>query len=129
HAADVKMAGETAGSIPIQVIGLDRFPAIPSDCSSQGTAEETLNDLNANGILGVGLFREDCGLGCALTGSSNPGLYYACPTPAGCVVTTEQVANQVQNPVSHFATDNNGVVIQLPSVPAGGAASTSGTML
>jgi Protein of unknown function (DUF3443) len=126
--ADVKMAGERASGIAIQVVGVDRFPTIPSDCSSQGTAEETLSDLNANGVLGVGLFREDCGLGCALTGSSNPGLYYVCPTPTGCVVTTEPVASQVQNPVSHFASDNNGVVIQLPAVPSGGAPSTSGTL-
>jgi hypothetical protein len=126
--ADVKMTGETASSIAVQVVGLDKFPTIPSSCSSQGTAEETLNDLNANGILGVGLFREDCGLGCALTGSSNPGLYYTCPS-SGCVITTEPVASQVQNPVSHFAVNNNGVVIQLPTVPTGGAASTSGTLL
>jgi len=125
--ADVKIAGETASGIPIQVIGLDQFPTIPSGCSSQGTSEETLTDLNANGILGVGLFNEDCGLGCALAGASNPGLYYTCPA-SGCVVTTQPVANQVQNPVSHFATDNNGVVIQLPSVAAGGAPSLSGTL-
>src|SRR5262245_36031329 len=126
--ADVKIAGETASGIPIQVIGLDRFPTIPSGCSSQGTSEETLTDLNANGILGVGLFREDCGLGCAITGSSNPGLYYVCPTPSTCTVTTVPVASQVQNPVSHFATNNNGVVIQLPAVATGGAASTAGTL-
>jgi hypothetical protein len=129
QSADVKIAGETASNIPIQVIGLDKFSTIPSGCSSQGSAEETLTDLNANGILGVGLFPDDCGLGCALTGPSNPGLYYTCPTPASCVVTTEQVASQVQNPVSHFATDNNGVVIQLPSVATGGAASISGTLI
>jgi hypothetical protein len=126
--ADVKMAGETASSIPIQLIGVDKFPTIPSDCSSNGSAEETLSDLNANGILGVGLFREDCGLGCALTGSSNPELYYVCPTPASCTVTTVASANQVQNPVSHFAVNNNGVVVQLPAVAAGGAASLSGTL-
>ncbi len=125
--ADVKMAGETASNVAVQVIGLDKFAAVPSGCSSQGTPEETLSDLNANGILGVGLFREDCGLGCSLTGSSNPGLYYICPA-SGCVVTTEAVANQVANPVSHFAADNNGVVIQLPVVQTGGAPSASGTL-
>src|SRR5262245_15208977 len=106
--ADVKIAGETASGIAVQAIGLDRFPTIPGGCSSQGTAEETLTDLNANGILGVGLFREDCGPGCTIIGSSNPGLYYVCPTPSTCTVTTVSTANQVQNPVSHFATDNNG---------------------
>jgi hypothetical protein len=129
QSADVKIAGETASNIPIQVIGLDKFPTIPTSCSSQGTSEETLTDLNANGILGVGLFPDDCGLGCALQGFQNPGLYYACPTPSSCVITTQAEAVQVQNPVSHFAVDNNGVVIQLPSVATGGAASISGTLI
>jgi hypothetical protein len=130
QSADVKIAGETASNIPVQVIGVDKFPTIPTSCSSQGTSEETLTDLNANGILGVGLFPDDCGLGCALTpGTSNPGLYYVCPTPASCVVTAQPEINQVQNPVSHFAVDNNGVVIQLPAVQAGGAPSVAGTLI
>jgi hypothetical protein len=129
QSADVKIAGETASNIPMQVIGVDKFPTIPTSCSSQGTSEETLTDLNANGILGVGLFPDDCGLGCALQGFQNPGLYYSCPTPSSCVITTETEPVQVQNPVSHFAVDNNGVVIQLPSVASGGAASISGNLI
>jgi Protein of unknown function (DUF3443) len=46
---------------------------------------------------------------------SNPGLYYECPT-SGCVVTAEALAPQVQNPVTLFATDNNGVMVELPAV-------------
>jgi hypothetical protein len=38
------------------------------------------------------------------------------------------VARQVTNPVSRFATDNNGVVIELPAVADTGAASVAGTM-
>jgi hypothetical protein len=48
---------------------------------------------------------------------SNPGLYYECPT-SGCVVTAEALAQQVQNPVTLFATDNNGVMVELPAVGA-----------
>jgi uncharacterized protein DUF3443 len=132
QSADVKISGETASNIPIQVIGVDKFPTIPTTCSSQGTSEETLTDLNANGILGVGLFPDDCGQGCAITPggtSSNPGLYYVCPTPASCVITTQPEVSQVQNPVAHFATDNNGVVIQLPTVQTGGAPSVAGTLI
>jgi hypothetical protein len=36
---------------------------------------------------------------------------------------------QVQNPVSSFTADNNGVIVQLPSVPAGGAATVSGYLI
>src|SRR6266496_69731 len=34
--ADVRLAGEQASAIAIQVIGVDKFPTIPSSCSSQG---------------------------------------------------------------------------------------------
>jgi hypothetical protein len=36
---------------------------------------------------------------------------------------------QVQNPVALFANDNNGIMIQLPSVPDSGAASLTGAMV
>jgi len=126
--ADVKMAGETASGIPIQVIGEGQFPNIPQQCTSTGMSEDTLSDLGANGVLGIGSFREDCGGSCASLGSNNPAFYFACPS-TGCTVTPVSNTNQLQNPVWLFASDNNGVVIQLPSVAAGGAATISGTML
>ena len=129
HTADIRLADEVANSVPVQLIGVDRFPTIPSACSSKGSSEETQNDLNANGILGVGMFRQDCGSGCALAGSSNPGLYYGCPTPSTCVIAAQPVASQVANPVALFASDNNGVAIQLPAVQTGGAASISGSLI
>jgi hypothetical protein len=125
----VKLGGEQASGIPIQVIGLDKFGTIPSGCSSQGSSEETQNDLGSNGILGVGLGTVDCGSGCTFAGASNPGLYYACPTAATCQVTAVAAANQVVNPVARFPTDNNGVVMQLPIATAGGTTSLSGTLI
>src|SRR5581483_16815 len=105
--ADVKLSGETASAIPIQVIGEGQFPSIPQACTSTGVAEDTLASLGANGILGIGNFREDCGASCAAAGSSNPGFYFGCPS-SGCVVTAVTNANQLQNPVSSFTSDNNG---------------------
>jgi Protein of unknown function (DUF3443) len=128
QAADIKLGGEQANGVPIQVIGSSGFSAIPAACASSGPAEDTLNTLGANGILGVGLFRQDCGSGCAGTGSANPGLYYACPA-AGCRTIAEPLTQQVQNPVWLFPTDNNGVIIQLPSVPIGGALTAAGMMV
>jgi hypothetical protein len=127
--ADIKMAGEQASAASIQLIGVDRFPTIPSSCSSQGSSEETQGDLGANGILGVGPAKQDCGSGCTFAGSSNPGLYYLCPTPSTCQVTTVPAGNQVANPVALFAGDNNGVALQLPIVQAGGAPSVSGSLI
>jgi hypothetical protein len=126
--ADVKLAGETASAVPIQVIGAPGFSTIPNACSSVGPSENTLATLGANGILGVSVFREDCGPACAVAGSVNPGAYYACPA-SGCVATTQALAKQLQNPVWLFSRDNNGVMIQLPSVPAGGAFTVTGSMV
>ncbi|MGB7437681.1 MAG: DUF3443 domain-containing protein [Candidatus Acidiferrum sp.] len=124
---DMTIAGEQAKSLPIQVIGSSSFSTIPQSCSGQGASEDTLPTLGANGILGVGNFAQDCGTACTLSGSSNPGLYYTCPA-SGCAVTTESVSNQVQNPVTLFSTDNNGVIIELPSV-SGAEASVSGSLI
>jgi hypothetical protein len=126
--ADVAMAGERASNIPIQVIGTAAFPAIPDSCTSSGPSEDTLDTLGANGVLGVGVFLQDCGPGCAVGGASNPGLYYTC-TASGCQTTVEPLGQQLQNPVSRFATDHNGLIVELPAVSPLGAATLSGSMV
>jgi hypothetical protein len=129
--ADLKMGGETASSVPIQVIGSPSaasFTNIPGACAATGVSEDTLNDLGANGIVGVGLFRQDCGGGCVTINSNNPGFYYGCPS-TGCILTAEPLTKQVSNPVWLFPTDNNGVIIQMPSVPLGGALTSTGMMI
>jgi Protein of unknown function (DUF3443) len=114
--ADITISGEKASAIPVQVID-GAFATLPSQCADFGVPEqETLtgeNGLGANGILGVGPLVQDCGTQCTLTGSSNPGLYYDC-AGSTCTVTTQALAQQVQNPVASFPTDNNGVIIELP---------------
>jgi hypothetical protein len=127
--ADVKMAGEQANSVPIQVIGDPDFSAVPSPCTNYGLPSmDTLQTLSANGILGVGLFRQDCGSACAVNGPSNPGLYYECSS-SGCQQAVETLTQQVQNPVWLFAEDNNGVIIKLPSIPTTGKASVNGSLI
>jgi hypothetical protein len=125
--ADMTIAGEQAKNLPIQVIGSTTFTNIPTSCSSNGTEEDDLASLGANGILGVGSFAQDCGDACTTTGSTNPGLYYTCSS-AGCQVTTENLADQVANPVAFFATDNNGVLIELPAV-TGAETSITGSLI
>jgi hypothetical protein len=121
--ADVKIAGEQAGSIPIQVID-QSFATIPSSCTSHGSPEETLQQLGANGILGIGPFIEDCGSACA--GSNNPGFYYGC-AGSSCSIIAQSGGNQVQNPVDFFA-DNNGVIIDLPAISTS-APTVSGSLI
>jgi hypothetical protein len=125
--ADVTMASERANSLPIQVIGAPAFSTIPDACSSSGgPSEDTLNDLGANGILGIGLFRQDCGQECVV--STSPGFYFAC-SASGCQPTLEPLAQQLQNPVWLFASDNNGVIVELPTVAPLGAAAVSGSLV
>ena len=121
--ADVKLSGKQASSLAIQVIGDPGFAAVPSGCP--GRTRNTVSRLGANGILGVGSFRYDCGDACVQ--STSPGIYYVCPS-AGCTRTVRPLSGQVQQPVSVFAADNNGVVVQFPSVPDSGVASLSGTL-
>jgi hypothetical protein len=125
--ADMTIAGEQAEALPIQVIGSSNFPTIPNACTSFGAPEDDLSTLGANGILGVGNLAQDCGTACTVSGASNPGLYYTCPA-AGCEVTAQSLASQVQNPIVLFAKDNNGVIIKLPSV-TGSETSVSGSMI
>ena len=125
--ADVNISGEQAINVPVQVID-PSFAAVPSGCKNSGVPEnDTLQSLGANGILGIGPFAEDCGTACTQTDSSNPGLYYSCAS-SSCQITAEPVPQQVQNPVALFASDNNGVIIELPAL-SGGAASVSGMMV
>jgi hypothetical protein len=124
--ADVKITGESASSVPVQVIGDPSFASVPANCSNIGPAEDTVAAFGANGILGVGVFAQDCGAGCVSTVDN--GFYYACSSTA-CQATTVPLVSQVQNPVTFFATDKNGVVIELPSVAEAGAATVQGFLI
>jgi hypothetical protein len=124
--ADVRIAGETASSVPVQVIGDPNFTNVPLNCSSTGPAEDTVATFGANGILGVGILALDCGAGCVTTVDND--IYYSC-TSTLCEPTTVALASQVPDPVTLFATDNNGVIIQLPTVAAPGAATVTGSMI
>jgi hypothetical protein len=126
--ADLTISGEHATSLPIQVIGDPQFTMVPTRCSSTGGLPiRSVSDLGANGILGLGVFRQDCGNACAQFVLLNT-IYYTCPA-AGCQLALTPVTLQVQQPVSMFAIDNNGVIIELPQVPAAGAAGVSGSLV
>ena len=126
--ADVSLGSNTATNVPIQIIGDTRFNALSRNCST-GNANNTINTLGAKGILGVGLFKEDCGSSCASFAQN--GFYFTCTTPACVQLTGAAVARskQVQNPVALLTRDNNGVVLDLPNVPSGGAASLAGALI
>jgi hypothetical protein len=120
--ANVVLGGESAVTVPIQVLDA-AFGTVPASC---GTPEGSPAAAGYNGILGVGLFPEDCGAGC-VSGAGNE-MYFSC-SGASCSGTAVALASQVQNPVAHLPVDNNGVLVQLPVVLPGGAPSDNGQLV
>ncbi len=132
--ADVTLGGETAGNLPIQVVS-SSDTGIPSSCSNGGTNANTVANFGANGILGVGseptdCFFEDIGDACSSSsGQSSPpsGFYYTC-SGNSCSPAFISTAGQVANPAVLFPSDNNGVIVELPSV-SGSAAAVTGSLV
>jgi hypothetical protein len=125
------MAEETASSVPIQLISASPTYTVPSSCLSAGSSgavdRNTVQALGANGILGLGNFPQDCGSNCTSAANGVPN-YFICPSGA-CQIASVPIADQLPNPVALFAQDNNGVLISLPSVPANGAATATGSLI
>ncbi len=122
--ASVILGNEPAIQVPIQVIdvsfGATTLPAVCRNAYQNPAAA------GFAGILGVGLFTRDCGQTCA--NSPNNGKYFTC-NGTNCSGTTVPLAAQIQNPVALLPQDNNGVIVQLPGVPAGGTPSLSGSLI
>jgi len=124
--ANLQIGDESADSLLIQVMGDPAYIGlVPHDCSSIGVAENTVATFGANGVLGVGPFAQDCGITCSQ--NVDPGFYYVCGN-GSCVPATVSLAQQLPNPVTFFAADNNGVVLAFPSVPANGTENLNGTL-
>lgn len=127
--ADIKIVGETASSIPIQVVSSSSAIGVePATCGNGDTTKNlsTAQKLGGNGILGIGNFQEDCGASCASI--TNNGFYYSC-SGSTCTQSTVILAQQLQNPIARFSQDNNGSIIQLPAIGSSGAASVSGYLI
>ncbi len=141
--ADVRMAGEKASGIPVQVIddsGSGEF-APPADClaAANGTLFNSVSGLQAKGILGVGMVGLDCGIACSSGNYAGFHVqYHVCPSTvtAQCSPAAVPAHQQVQNPVVHLVpddgnaqADNNGTIIRLPAVPTLGAEVAKGRLV
>jgi hypothetical protein len=126
--ADLKIGGETAAAIPLQVIGDPAFTSVPTDCSSSGPPENTVADFGGNGLIGINQLIPDCGDYCADTTNVATGSYYSC---AGATCTAVAVADaaQVPNPIASFGADGNGAMLQFPTVPDTGAKTLTGSLV
>jgi hypothetical protein len=119
--ADVVLGSETAVQIPIQVVNTGF--GTPTGC---GTPDASPGIAGFNGILGVGLFPQDCGTDCR--DYTKNGMYFSV-SGASTVATVAPLSSQVINPVAALPVDNNGVIVQLPAVATVGAASTDGSLI
>jgi hypothetical protein len=138
-AATVQIGGETATSVPINVLNDNGsyIPSVPSGCTALtvNKSVSSIQDLHANGILGIGILSYDCGESCAQCAaaaggcSSSNTFYYSCNSTSGICSPTQVALNaQARNPVVSFATDNNGVILQLPAIASSGVPSAVGSI-
>jgi Protein of unknown function (DUF3443) len=129
--ATVAIGGETtASAIPVQIIGDTTAGAMPARGCGIGAAENTVSDLGANGILGIGTALVDCGTTCVTPSTAvTYSNYFACPSVTSCARTAVPLVQQVANPAANFQTDNNGVIVQMQPVPDTGAPSAGGTLV
>ena len=126
--ADVKLAGESAENLPIQIVGdTASVGPVPSGCQDAGgNSLNTTAELNANGILGIGVMTNDCPA-CAKAVLS-PAYYY-CTQSGNCSPARVPAPLQVANPVARFAVNNNGVILTLPPVAAAGQSNAAGSLV
>ncbi len=124
--ADVKIAGEVASSVPIQMIGDVSSSVTPPAGCPVLTQNVTAQDLGANGILGIGAAAQDCGTACSTPAGSN-SMYVVCSS-SNCTSVGVPLAQQVANPVQFFPVDNNGVIIAMQTLSFGSASSATGTL-
>lgn len=114
--ADVQLAGETAAKLPVQILDDTQAGAPPpATCGANGTLMDSVATLGANGMLGVGVFAQDCGNACVNSATPLP-VYYGCTTAGVCNAENLPLAGQVTNPIAQFAADNNGVIVNLPGL-------------
>jgi hypothetical protein len=138
---DISIGGERAPGATVNIIDDNGTfaPPAPSACVTAGN-NNSLNAVtafDANGVLGVGAFAQDCGASCAECSVGSGGgacnssndVYYTCDIATKSCSSAPVALNlQVQNPVALFAVDNNGVILALSSVPPAGQTTASGTL-
>ena len=116
--ADVYIAGKLVKNTNMQVFGAPGYQ-VPAACSNQGGTEtDTTQAFNGNGLIGVSFDLLD-----------NYAMYFDCQNSALGQCTSNTSYAGLPNIVSQFSSDNNGVVLALPSVPSTGLSTpTVGTL-
>lgn len=118
---DLRLGQQIINALPVQFFG-----SSSQDCATGGYSPiETVADLGAKGILGIGLFEQDCGPDCSV---GTTGQYYRCQ--GVCRPATVDVTAQLQNPIARLGSDlNNGFVVKLPAASAPGVSELRGELI
>jgi Protein of unknown function (DUF3443) len=128
--ADIAVAGEVAGKVPVQLMDDTNAGAPPpANCGTDVTLINDVSGFGANGVFGAGVFAQDCGMAC-VNPATPLALYYGCDSAGTCTAENIPLASQVTNPVAMFATDNNGIIVSLPNLQnANGDTSVTGELI
>ena len=120
YRADVRLGGLMAKALPLQVI---------DDVGGPQPAACPRSDLRptSNGTLGVSQHLYDCQGACEQRADA-PGTFVEDGTAWLPVQGTVEPAYRLPNPVSYLVGHDNGIVIELPSPPDGGARDVAGTL-
>jgi hypothetical protein len=106
--ADVYIAGKLVKNANMQVFGAPGY-TVPDACSNQGGIEtDTTQTFGGNGLIGVSFDLLD------------QSYYFDCQTSDQTQCDFNNPYPGLPNLVSQFSSDNNGVVLSLPSVPTAG---------
>jgi hypothetical protein len=116
--ADARLGGKLAASVPVQVLDANIPLALKNSalCGSAPVMSQP-DSVGANGILGLSLFTND------------NQRYFDCINPRSQCHISVAPSQQVQNPVSLFSSDNNGVLVQLPALGSSGASTANGYLV
>jgi hypothetical protein len=120
--ADVVLGtGLAARDVPIQVVD-PSFGSVPASC---GTPVAVADPASFNGIWGIGSPANDCE-----SGVCDPSWneYFDC-NGSTCTATAADLPSEVVHLVPYLASDNNGLVVELPAVPPEGAPSVKGQLI
>ena len=122
--ADVKIAGESAFNIPIQIFEYDNNPSVPESCTNGVQPANLITGFGANGIIGINPIsnpNNDYTAGGVYTCNAN-----TCTEVNDPNTTISQILNI--NPIAAFANDNNGAIFNLPAVNTASSESITGTL-
>ena len=90
---------------------------------------KTFNPTLGIALLIVSVALSACGGMATVAQTLIPATYYYCSSTNSCASTRVPLAKQVMNPVAAFSTNNNGTVIRLPALSAGGQAGVAGELV